>query len=137
MPQPYPLSWPPGRARVAPAEREPDRYQAKSVKGALQTLELEIKRWRAPDRTARIVTYELTTDPAPRGRDEPADPGAALWFRLAGTSLPQARPEGGRRGDITGGQHRLMVLPCDKFRHLPQNIGAIALTRPAAAAAKC
>jgi hypothetical protein len=123
-PQPYPLSWPPGRARVAAAECEPDRYQAKSVKGALQTLELEIKRWRAPDRTARIVTYELTTDPAPRGRDEPADPGAALWFRLAGT-------------DITAGQHRLMVLPCDKFRHLPQNIGAIALTRPAVAAAKC
>ena len=57
----------------------------------------------------------MTSDPAPRGREDPADPGAALWFTLGGK-------------DITRGRHKVMVLACDKFRRLAQNIRAIALT---------
>lgn len=114
LPQPYPLAWPAGRPRTPPKEREPDRYQAKTVSGAVTLLDVEIKRWRAPERAARIVMHELTSDPAPRGRDDPADPGAALWFTLGGK-------------DITA-RAGLMVLACDKFRRLAQNIRAIGLT---------
>jgi hypothetical protein len=48
LPRPYPLSWPPGRLRIAAAERERDRYEVKTVKEALGLLDAEINRWRAP-----------------------------------------------------------------------------------------
>lgn len=114
LPQPYPLCWPAERPRAPKERREPDRYQAKSVIGAVTLLDVEIKRWRAPERPARIIAHELTSDPAPRGREDPSDPGAALWFTLGGKEIT------GRAG--------LMVLACDKFRRLAQNIRAIGLT---------
>lgn len=115
LPQPYPLAWPAGRPRIAAANREADRYAAKRVADALDLLDVEIRRWRAPERAARIVAHELTGDPPLRGREDPADPAAALWFRL-----------GGR--DLALGSHGIMVLACDRFRRLAQNIRAIGLT---------
>ena len=112
LPAPYPLAWPPGRARVPRHAREPDRYKVTSVAAAIVSIENEVKRWRSAERDARITAWELTTDMAARGM--PEDPAAALWFDLAGK-------------DITGGQ-QLMVLACDRFRRLEQNIRAISLT---------
>ena len=84
LPAPYPLAWPAGRPRTAPARRQANRYQVKTVHASVTYLEKEVFRWRAPERRARIVAHELTSDPAPRGREDPADPGAALWFTLGG-----------------------------------------------------
>lgn len=117
LPAPYPLAWPPGRERTPARSRQVTRYQVRSVQHAIETIEAEIKRWRAPERTARITGWELTSNYL--GRAMPDDPGAALWFNMAGK-------------DITTGQS-MMVLSCDRFDALPQNIRALSLNDGAAA----
>jgi len=112
LPAPFPLAWPPGRPRIPSRERLPDRYGANTVPQALASAEAEVKRWRAPTRSARIISWELSSDYL--GRAKPDDPGAALWFTLGGK-------------DITSGAS-LMVLACDRFKSLPQNIRALSLT---------
>jgi len=73
-----------------------------------------VQRWRTRGAAGeRIVNYEITTNHIGRG-SAPADPGAALWFTIAG-------------GPITG-PAELRVLACDKFRDLPQNVRALSLT---------
>ena len=113
LPAPYPLAWPPDRPRIPSRERQPDRYEAKTVTAAMASAEMEVKRWRAPTRSARIINWELSSDYLGRAQP-PDDPGAALWFTLGGK-------------DITGGAS-LMVLACDRFHRLPQNIRALSLT---------
>lgn len=110
LPPPYPLAWPDGRARVQ--HREQGRYNVKTVPEAIGLLERELLRWSGRDRDTRIIGWELTTDQTVRS--QPADPGASLWFMLGGK-------------DITG-EASLMVIACDKFRALAQNIRAICLT---------
>jgi hypothetical protein len=114
LPAPYPLAWPPGRARTPQHARAGDRYGVASNVAAIKAIEAEVKRWRSGEREARITAWELTTNISGRSMGEPSDPAAALWFTLSGK-------------DITFGQS-LMVLACDRFRKLAQNIRAISLT---------
>jgi hypothetical protein len=116
LPPPYPLLWPEGRGRVPSHRREKGRYSLATVAQAMNYLDAETNRWRSykrADGLARLTGWELTANYSGRGRD-PDDPGAALWFTLS-------------TGDATIGQS-LMVLACDKFDRLPQNIRAISLT---------
>jgi len=114
LPAPYPIAWPPGRPRIAPGERLDGRYNPYTVAQAVETIEAEVKRWQRRTQRTQLTSWELTTNLSARMRNEPDDPGAALWFTLA-------------TGDITRGQS-LMVLACDRFKKLPQNIRAISLT---------
>jgi hypothetical protein len=113
LPAPYPLTWPPGRVRTPPDRREKGRYSLRLFSQAMTTLETEVARWQRARRNARLVDWQLSSDHVGRS-NSPADPGAALWFTLAGK-------------DITGGQS-LMVLACDRFAELAQNIRALSLT---------
>jgi hypothetical protein len=113
LPAPYPLSWPSGRARTPAERREKGRYSLRLYSQAMATLETEVARWQRIKRNARIVDWQLTSQHVGRTQT-PGDPGAALWFTLAGK-------------DVTGGQS-LMVLACDRFEELPQNVRALSLT---------
>lgn len=114
LPAPYPIAWPPDRLRIARQNREPDRYGVNTTNAAIDTVDAEVKRWRGQTRAVRLTSWELTTNLSVRTKGDPDDPAAALWFILAGK-------------DITTGQ-QLMVLACDRFRKLAQNIRAISLT---------
>lgn len=114
LPPPYPLAWPPGRPRTLPSQRLPGRYNAANVPQAMTSLHREVERWRKIGREQRIVSDELTSDLSVRSRAEPPDPGAAFWFTLSGP-------------DLTRGAS-MMVLSCDRFDKLHQNIRAISLT---------
>jgi len=111
LPTPYPLHWPAGRARTPAHKRERARYEVRTVSGAIGGIETEAARWRRSNR--RITNWELTTNISGR-MQTPQDPGAAFWFTLA-------------TGDATVGQD-LMVLACDRFERVEQNIRAISLT---------
>ncbi len=113
IPPPYPLAWPPGRARTAPDRRERGRYTLRGFADAMGTVEKEVARWQKMSRNARIVDWQLTSYQAGRAQIH-TDPGAAMWFTLAGN-------------DVTGGAS-LMVLACDRFLELPQNVRALSLT---------
>lgn len=114
IPAPYPLAWPPHRARTPAHNREGKRYEVAGLVEAIGTVDREVERWRKRGAGGeRIVNYEITTNHIGRGA-APADPGAALWFTIAG-------------GPITG-PAELRVLACDKFRDLPQNVRALSLT---------
>jgi hypothetical protein len=113
LPAPYPLAWPPGRVRTPPDRREKGRYSLRLFSQAMATIEAEIARWQRPRRDARLVDWQLSSWHVGRSQLH-ADPGAALWFTLAGK-------------DITGGAS-LMVLACDRFQELPQNVRALSLT---------
>lgn len=113
VPAPYPLSWPPGRPRTAASERKKGSYSLRTLLQAMGTLEAEVARWRRLGRNGRLIDWELTTNHIGRTRD-PEDPGAALWFTLGGKTI------------TTGAS--LMVLACDRFVELPQNVRALSLT---------
>lgn len=113
VPAPHPLSWPPGRPRTPAADRKKGSYSLRTLLQAMGTLEAEIKRWQRLGRAERLIDWELTTNHVGRTRD-PEDPGAALWFTLGGKT-------------ITAGAS-LMVLACDRFIELPQNVRALSLT---------
>jgi hypothetical protein len=112
--QAYPLQWPAGWPRARYRERASfgttgrNRYGNKdplTINEALERLSNELDRL-----GARYVTLstnlELRLDGAPRsGQSEPSDPGAAVYFRLAG---------------------RDTVLACDKWDRAADNIAAIA-----------
>lgn len=113
LPAPYPLAWPPGRARTPPGRREVARYSLRLFSQAMATVETEIARWQRPRRDARLIDWQLSSWHVGRSQLHD-DPGAALWFTLAGK-------------DITDGAN-LMVLACDRFQQLPQNVRALSLT---------
>lgn len=113
LPAPYPLLWPSNRSRTPADHREKGRYSLALFSQAMATLEAEVARWQRLKRKARIVDWQLTSQHVGRAQNH-ADPGAALWFTLAGK-------------EITGGQS-LMVLACDRFQELPQNVRALSLT---------
>src|SRR5262245_49501482 len=109
---PYPLHWPAGRARTPEHRRERPRYEVRSVSVAIAGIEREVARWASPT-SRRITAWELTTNISGR-RNKPDDPGAAFWFTLAGD-------------DLTA-DAALMVLACDRFQLVEQNIRAVSLT---------
>jgi len=115
-PAAYPLSWPQGRPRAKlrvpgrfattlrnnPASRKP---QPVTLAEARLRLAEEIDRLdgRSPILSSNV---ELRIDGHPRsGLPEPRDPGAAVYFRL---------------------NDRPMVLSCDRYTEVAQNIAAIA-----------
>src|ERR1051326_1430375 len=113
IPAPYPLAWPERKPRTPAANRQKGHYSLRTFPQAMGTIEIEVARWQKRDRAARLVDWEVTTNQAGR-HTVSADPGAALWFTLAGK-------------DVTG-ETALMVLACDKFEEVPQNMGAVSLT---------
>lgn len=110
----FPLSWPLGRPRSRTRQRAPfgttarSRHSSKealTVSDAHQRLQTELDLLGA-QAVVLSTNVELRLDGAPRGgQANPADPGAALYFKLRG---------------------RDTVLACDKWDRVADNIAAIA-----------
>lgn len=110
----YPLSWPIGRPRSRDRERAQFGTTGRSTAGFKQSLNVAEARSRLQDELDRLgarevilsSNLELRLDGAPRsGQSDPADPGAACYFKLKG---------------------RDTVLACDKWDRTADNIAAIA-----------
>lgn len=113
MTQRYPLSWPAGWPRTAAHHRKPAPFNKKvgwetknlSVADATQRLQRELELLRADDYLLS-TNMELRLDGLPRSdRLPPADPGAAIYFRLKGKDT---------------------ALACDKWNRVADNIAALA-----------
>lgn len=114
LPPPYPLAWPEGRPRTPDQKRVKGSYTAHTYTAAAMTVEREIVRWQQVGRRERIVDWQLTALHMGRTRTDNIEPGASLWFVLGGEK-------------ITAGAN-LMVLACDRYTELPQNVRALSLT---------
>lgn len=104
---PHPLSWPAGRPRsTGRANAQFKDYGHRvSIATACNRLQEELDKIGA-DGIVLSTNVPARLDGTPRsGQPEPADPGAALYFRLAG---------------------RDTVLACDKWNRVADNIVAIA-----------
>lgn len=111
MTQAHPLAWPIGWPRTTAENRDYGRFSADNRK-----VSIAVARDRIVDelRKMGVDEYILSSDLALRndglprsGQVAPADPGAAVYFRL---------------GD------RDQVIPCDKYTRVEQNFAAIAAT---------
>lgn len=112
---PFPLAWPANRPRRLAGLRKEGRFksarndrgylQPVSVAVALERLERELET--IGGRYAVVSTnLEVRINGLPRsGQPEPADPGAAVYFQLAG------KPH---------------CLPCDTYSRVADNIAAVA-----------
>jgi len=119
---PFPLSWPAGHSRRAPAARKPGKFNSKervyrgggngwietkaiTVADALRRLQGELDRIGA--RYAVVSSnVEVRLDGLPRsGQREPEDSGVAVYFQLNG------KPH---------------CLPCDTYIKVAHNIAAVA-----------
>lgn len=112
----YPLSWPQGWDRTAPATRVPSKFGTRSGGqynvGGLLTLATGLRRLVDELERLRAADVVISTD-VPIRRDGmpyasaalPKDPGCAVYFTLKG----QPR-----------------VLACDRYTRLPDNMAAIA-----------
>lgn len=116
----YPLCWPQGHGRRPPGERKYGKFSEMeyrdgrsyktaapiSVAQAYSRLMDELSRLRGVSRTVLSTNLEVRRDGAPRsdGR-KPADPAVALYFQLKG---------------------RPVVMPCDTYTEVAQNIAALA-----------
>jgi hypothetical protein len=115
-PSAYPLAWPTGRPRAR--SRQPGRFSTTLRNGpdqkkpkpltlyeARERLAAELDRLRA--RSPILSSHvELGVNGQPRsGRPEPSDPGVACYFQLDGKPI---------------------VLACDSYTEVAQNIAAIA-----------
>lgn len=114
----FPLQWPSGRPRTAPAKRRRGKFSTSTDSGRgwrdSKPLTVADARGRLQRELARIgarlpvisSNVELRLDGAPRsGRPEPEDPGVAVYFQLAG------RPH---------------CMPCDTYGRVADNIAAVA-----------
>ncbi len=113
MTQRYPLSWPAGWPRTASHARRRSSFSKKvgydtkslTVADALQRLQRELDLLRV-DNVTLSTNVELRLDGMPRSdRSPPADPGAAVYFRLKGKDT---------------------ALACDKWDRVADNITALA-----------
>lgn len=118
-PTTYPLVWPANRPRTkvrraggfgttqrnpldSPTRHRPKPLTLYEARGRLQA-QLDLLRARLPVLSSNV---ELRLDGEPRwGQPEPVDPGAALYFQLNGKPV---------------------VLACDSFTSVAQNVAAIA-----------
>jgi hypothetical protein len=121
----YPLAWPLGwvRTRLVDRQRSPftqklstvtgegllavstARYGPVTLRTAVDRLEQQIDALGGQDPTLS-TNLQVRIDGAPRGgQAEPADPGAACYFRFKG---------------------RATVLACDRYRRVAENIAALA-----------
>lgn len=115
-PQRYPLFWPAGwpRAKIRSTaafgvmrEKGGHGFKSRSVLGmdeAMKRLERELEALGAKD-IVLSTNHELNLRGIPRGDRSPADPGAAVYFKLRGKDA---------------------ALACDKWNRLADNIGALA-----------
>lgn len=99
--RPYPLLWPPMKARTPSYERKSKRWNA-TWSSALKDLQNEAQ-------AAGLHDFVLSTGRAPGGKVE--DVGAVFWFMQ-------------RIGDGWA----MSFYACDQFRELPENIKAVAMT---------
>lgn len=105
----YPLQWPVGYPRTLPHKRRDSQFTSHGQKltvalalGRLQR-QIEMLGGRYPVLSSNV---ELRLDGQPRsGMPEPSDPGVALYFQLRSNGT---------------------CMPCDAFRKVADNIGAIA-----------
>jgi len=110
----FPLHWPNGRLRTAPASRRVASFGETGSRGYKQSLSVADARVRLQAQIdllkARHVilsaNIELRLDGQPRsGRPDPVDPGAALYFRLKDADF---------------------AFACDRWSTVADNIAAIA-----------
>lgn len=117
-PSAFPLAWPLGRPRTPPRQREKGRFTTAlrnkpderghkplTLAEARQRLasQCDLLRARLPILSSNV---ELRLDGQPRsGQPEPSDTGVALYFQLDGKPI---------------------VLACDRYTEVAQNIAAIA-----------
>jgi hypothetical protein len=117
----YPLAWPHNWPRTSGADRRRATFsknvgtrrsdgsritttRALSVADAALRLQREIDRL-GGDREILSTNVRLRMDGVPRGDQEPSDPGAAVYFQLG---------------------QRSMVLACDRWTRVADNIAALA-----------
>jgi hypothetical protein len=111
----YPLTWPASWPRTSPAARQRARFgqaesesrrttTALSVDTAVQRLQAELWRLGAVDYVLS-TNLPITAEGVFRSLREPEDPGAAIYFRVAGTQR---------------------VLACDRWTRVADNVAAIA-----------
>lgn len=110
----FPLAWPFGRSRLPYGRRKSGKFTTKgadgwqkpiSVAAAMDRLEAEVRRLGGVN-TLLSTNLDTRLDGRPRSdRSNPADPGAALYFTLAG---------------------KPMAMACDAFYEVAQNIAALA-----------
>lgn len=111
-PTKFPLAWPVGWRRT-PADRRQQavfRYRGQWITVAVATAQLrrELQRLGVPyGEFALSTNVELRLDGNPRSDKEPADPGAAVYFRMRAGGKPK-------------------VFACDKWTRVAANIAAIA-----------
>ena len=112
--QAYPLQWPSGWPRARNRERASFGTTGRNRYGNREPLTINEARQRLADELDRLgaiyvtlsTNLELRLDGAPRsGQPEPTDPGAAVYFQLAGKPT---------------------TLACDKWDRAADNIAAIA-----------
>jgi hypothetical protein len=107
-PTAYPLAWPPGRPRTK--VRKYGHFNRKQHNGSYMTsagLTLSDARERVRDEISRIdAMLTVISSDVPKGRNtKPADPGVAVYFTLKGKPI---------------------VLACDRYTEVAQNIAAVA-----------
>jgi hypothetical protein len=124
----YPLQWPEGWPRTAPADRRYGRFGTRSsgryvssgnitIAQALQRIRSELSaldggrsRWERidPDQTVISTNLRQRNDGLPYSNQrEPEDPGAAVYFLMDG---------------------KRQCIPCDSYTKIAQNLAAIAAT---------
>lgn len=117
-PSAWPLAWPVNRPRTPAHRRSGGSFSTKSRNGPNDFGTKLVTLAEARDRLARELdrlnarqpilssNVELTVNGQPRsGRPEPADPGAAVYFQL---------------------NRKPVVLACDSYSRVAQNVAAIA-----------
>lgn len=113
-PQAFPLAWPSGRSRTAPAQRKPGAFKRKDARGwmvgvtvavAMERLDAEITS--LGGRYALLSSnIETRLDGRPRsGQSDPIDPGVCVYFQMGGKPY---------------------ALACDTYSSVAQNIAALA-----------
>lgn len=94
----YPLTWPPGWPRTAPAGRKAGPFKT-TIAGALKNVETEIKRIGGK---ITVISSNVSL-----GESRPSDPGIAVYFDYDGEST---------------------AIPCDRWTSVEANLQAVART---------
>jgi hypothetical protein len=97
-PAAYPLHWPPGWQKTEPQKRESGRFKC-TLSSALNSLTGEIGRLGG---TGLVLSSNVTL-----GNENPKDTGVVAYFVHEGVQV---------------------AIPCDRWKTVPHNVRAIALT---------
>ena len=110
FPQMYPLAWPEHRARTPSKRRKKGNFTHRQrpirIREAAERLEDEIERLRADGLViSSNIPHSISGRPRGTSKDEPEDPGVAIYFELKGEPL---------------------VLACDTYSTVAMNLAALA-----------